>query len=328
MHELVYALRVIRGRPGFSAVVVLTLALGIGANTAIFSFVNALLVRPFPFRDPDRLVSLYTETAAGRGRVASREIEDLRERATLFEGFAAYSGAGLYSVSRDGGGEQVRSTYATRELFAVLGAEPILGKPWDAADDRRLSPVVVLGHGLWRTRFGSDPSIVGKQILLDAAPYTVTGVAPPGFGFPSEAVLFRSWGIDPDLRFYQDRDRRGAMVVARLKPGVTVEHARAELDAIGRRLAADFPATNEKVRFGLVALREVYVGDVRRYVLLLLGAVGLVLLIACVNVVNLMLSRAAARGREIAIRAALGAGRGAIVRQLLAESVLLALAGG
>jgi putative ABC transport system permease protein len=323
-----YALRQLARSPGFSLAVVLTLALGIGANTAIFSFVNALLVRPFPFANPDRLVEVYGLNGSDKSRLSMREVADLNESAKLFEEFAGYNNTG-YNYSGDGGqAEHYLITRSTHNLFHVLGVMPALGSTWPAISDRSRDFQIVLTHDLWTRRFQSDPAIVGKQVLMDGYPNTVVGVAAPGFKFPVREALFRCWGIDPNPRSYEERHRRALFVVGRLKRGVSLEQGRDELAAIGQRLARDFPLTNSRIRLGMAPLRDVYTGGVRPYLLLLLGAVGFVLLIACANVANLMLARSTGRKREMAIRVALGAAKSRLVRQVLVESMVYSAIGG
>jgi putative ABC transport system permease protein len=328
-----HALRQLKRAPGFSLAIILTFALGIGANTAIFSFVHALLVRPFPFADPERLVQVYSWNGSDKGRLSLQEVADLNQRASLFEGFAAYRDSGYnyggdYAGGDGGPAEHIIITMATSNLFHVLGAEPSVGATWPAGDDRSRCFDIVLTNDLWKRRFRSDPNIVGKQVLMDGFPNTVTGVAPAGITFPYREGLFRCWGISSNPQSYAERQRRNASVVGRLRRGVTIEQGRSEIAAIGDRLAREFPATNSRVRFDAAPLRDAYMGDVRPYLLILLGAVGLLLLVACANVANLLLARAAGRQREMAIRAALGAGRGELVRQSLAESLVHSCVGG
>lgn len=305
-----------------------TLALGIGATAAISSFVNALLLRPFPFPEPDALVQIHSEALGQRGQLSSREVEDLQQRSRLFEGFVGYSDTAAYNFAGgDGPPIEIPATIATHNLFDLLGAAPVLGESWPASSDRQRSFDIVISHSLWTERFRSDPEIVGKQLQMDAAPYTIMGVAPPDFHFPSNAGLFRCQGIlTPE--YYAQRENRNRQVLARIKPGVGLEAARREAAAISEQLAREFPETNADVRFVVTPLREKYLGDSTPYLITLLGAVGFVLLVACINVVNLMLARATARARETAVRSALGAGRWRLAQQPLAESLLLAVAGG
>jgi putative ABC transport system permease protein len=319
--------RIVR-TPGFSVVVVLTLALGIGANTAIFSFVEALLLRSLPFAEPDRLVQVHTFNGSERSRLSLREVADLNEQAKLFDGFAAYRDS-AYNYGGDGGpAEHLLIARTTENLFQVLGVPLALGETWPKVNDRSRSFTIVLSYELWKRRFHSDPAIVGKQVLMDGFPNTVAGVASPGFSFPAHAMLFRCWGIDRDPNAYEARERRLALVVGRLKPGVSIRRARAELSSIAQRLARDFPATNRQIQFDIAPLQDTYAGAVRPYLMLLLGAVGFVLLMACVNVANLFLTRSASRQREMSIRAALGASRVRLIRQFMVESLIYSLVAG
>jgi predicted permease len=323
-----YALRQLGRSPGFTLAVILTFALGIGANAAIFSFVNALLVRPFPFPNPDRLVAVYGLNSSDKSPLSMRELTDLNERAQLFEGFAGYNDTG-YNYGGDGGpAEHFIVTRATSNLFRILGVEPILGGTWPPDRDKSRSFEIVLTQELWTRRFHSDPSIVGKQVLMDGFPNTVVGIAPPGFAFPFREALFRCWGIDRDPKSYEERHRRMLFVVGRLKPGVAIAQGREEIAAIGLNLAQEFPLTNSNIRLGVAPLRDAYMGDVRPYLLLLLGAVGFVLMIACANAANLLLAHAAGQKRDMAIRTALGASRARLIRQILVETLLYSVIGG
>jgi putative ABC transport system permease protein len=317
------SVRALARRPAFTAIVVVTLALGIGANTAVFSFVNALLLRPLPFHEPGRLVEVRAVVGSKPGRLTARELQTLKAESKLFESVAAYYPS-QYNMTGSGPPEAVLCTITTESLFDVLGVELLHGDTWSPDTEKGIDFHVVLNHGLW-TRLGADPSIVGKTITLDAASYHVAGVLPPGFNFPARAEMFRSmtqWGDEKLL------DARRGMVVARLAPGASYDEAGAELEDFARRFARDFPASNRGVSFELRPLRSAYLGDARPYLLLLFGAVAFVLLIACANVVNLLLTRASGRSREIALKLALGAGRARLSAQLLVESALLGLAGG
>lgn len=311
---------------------ILTLAIGIGANTAIFSFVNALLLCPLPYPNPDRLVEVYAFNGFEKARLSVREVNDLKQQSKNFEGFAAFRDS-AYNYSGDGAGdsgpaEHFVITRTTGDLFPVLGVSMEIGKVWPAINDRSRSFQIVLTHELWARRFHSDRSVIGRQVLMDGFPNTVVGVAPREFTFPSRVALFRCWGIDRDPNAYELRDRRNARAIARLKPGVSLEQGRTELAAIAQRLAREFPSTNARTQFKLAPLHDSYVGELKPYLYLLLGTVGLVLLIACANVVNLLLSRGTSRRREMSIRAALGASRAVLVRQLIVENLLLSLLGG
>jgi putative ABC transport system permease protein len=316
-------------KPGFTLVVVLTLALGIGANTAIFSFVNAILLRPLPYKDADRLVRIAAARGDEEGRFSMLELKDLREQTSSFEQIGAYIPGAQYNYSGDGAPEEFSAILTTREFFEVMGVPQLHGGVWPQEYDRERNFGVVLSFEVWNRRFGGDPNVLGSKITLDAAPfYTIYGVMPPQFNFPANTQLFRSIAINKFVPNYEERDKRNVYAVARLKPGVSPEQARAELNGFSQRLAQSYPDLNKGLRFTLKPLRDFSVGDVRPYLWLLLAAVALVLMIACANVINLLLARSLAREREIAIRTALGAGRGRLIRQLLTECILLAGLGG
>jgi putative ABC transport system permease protein len=324
-----FALRSLLKRPGFSAAVILTLALGIGANTAIFSFVNAILLRPLPYRDADRLVRIESVRGAEAGRISMLELRDLKEQSSAIEEIAAFRPGAQYNFSSGGAPEEVAATLSTRNLFDVLGVTMLHGQSWPESYDLERNFGVVLTYELWQRRFGGDPNVLGQKITLDAAPfYTIFGVLPAGIKFPDNVQMFRSIAISDRLPDYKNRSARNVYALARLRKGVSYENARLELTAFSQRLQQTYPDLNAGLSFRLTPLTEFYVGNVRPYLWLLASAVGFVLLIACGNVLNLLLSRALAREREIAIRTALGAGRGRLISQLLTESVVLALLGG
>ncbi|HEX8190085.1 MAG TPA: ABC transporter permease [Pyrinomonadaceae bacterium] len=326
--DLRYGVRALRKQPGFSLVVVLTLAIGIGANSTIFSFANGVLLRPLPYADPERLV-LLDETAPKRNvnsmGVSFPNFLDWRAQNRVFEDIAAYT-EGTYTLVGGGEPEQIRGAGVSSGLFEILGVAPALGRAISPEEDRPGSEtVVVLGHGLWQRRFGSEPGIVGRTISVNNRPHTVVGVMPPGFKFPEVADLWVPLALDTQR---WTRNDHGLGAIARLKPGVSLGHAAAEMEAIALRVEEQNPVTNEGLSVGVTDLRAGLVGGYRQSILILLGVVGFVLLIACVNVANLLLARASSRRREVSIRVALGAGRWRIFRQLITESLVLSAAGG
>jgi putative ABC transport system permease protein len=329
--DLRYALRLIVRSPGFALVALLTLGLGIGANTAIFTVVNALLIRPLPYRHADRLVMVWQDMRA-RGGPADEwatpgNYADWRQETALFEEVAVISG---WRPTLTGGAEPepIPGEQVSHEYFSVLGITPLLGRTFTPADDVPTAPrVAVIGQGLWERRFGGDPAAIGRLVPLGGEPHEIVGVIPGGF----RPIVNGAAEIWRPSRINTANPSRGAIVlraVARLPERLSLERAQAAATTLARQLEAAHPEFNEKTGFNLEPLHQRVVGDIKPGLLAMLGAVGFVLLIACANIANLLLARGSARGRELAVRAALGAGRGRLARQLLTENLVLAAAGG
>src|SRR5271154_3234721 len=328
LNDLRYAARMMGKNPGFTLIAVITLALGIGANTAIFTVVNAVLLRPLGFHDPSRLVIVAEKSPYPTITTSYENYVDWRAQSQSFESMEGTRGATI-ALTGAGEPERLNSRYATAGMFPLLGVDAVVGRTFRAEEDRAGgAPVVLLSYGLWQRRFGGAADAVGKSMTLDSQPYTIVGVLPKGFELlqPADVFLpFTPWAKTlPDDRNWH----LGIYVVGRLKAGVTREQARTEMVGITKRLEQQYPDYNTGISADVVGLQDRLVQNVRPALLLLLGAVSFVLLIACVNVANLLLARAASRTREIAIRTSMGASRWRIVRALLTESVLISVVGG
>jgi predicted permease len=329
--DLAYGVRILLKKPGFAAAAVLTLAAGIGANTAIFSVVNVVLLRALPYRDADRLAIVWEDASSfgfPENTPAPGNFTEWKNRNRVFEDMAAIRGSS-FNLTGDGQPERIVGSQATANLFSVLGVEPALGRPFRPGEDQPGNDrVALLSHGLWVRRFGGDRNVIGKQIRIDGADRAIVGVMPQGFQFPDRNTeMWVPFSLTKEQ--WANHQSHYLQVVARLKPRARLEQANADLGSIARALAEQFPDSNSKVGAFAVAMRDQYTRKLRLGLFVLLGASGFVLLIACANVANLLLARATGRKREMAVRMALGAGRARIVRQLLTETLLLAaLAGG
>ncbi len=334
--DLRYSVRMLGKSPAFTAVAVISIALGIGANTTVFSVINAVLLKSVPYKDPHSLVLVWgdtrTETSLRKhNQVSATDVADIRAQSSVFEDVATYSG--WYPImTGDSEAERVSAIQVGDGFFKIMKGKPLLGRvftPEEQQDGKDL--VVVLGHGLWQRRFGSDPNIVGKNVYLNSRPYNVIGVMDADFRpLPPSLVTPEGQFYRPVAESYDDaaRSERHLRAIARLKPGVTVEQARAEVGAIAQRLEEQHPETNKNQGAHVVSITDEITGSIRPTILMVFGAVIFVLLVACANVANLLLARSTVRHKEITIRTAIGAARSQLIRQLLTESMLLALLGG
>jgi len=321
-----YALRLLANAPGFTAVAATVLALGIGANAAIFSVVDAALLRPLPFHQPEQLAMLWEHPPGyAYNRVSPMNYQDWHDQNTVFSSMAAVSG-GSKTLQTPTGAEQIPGQSVTLEFFNVLGIQPVAGRSFTPEDERTRADVVMIGERLWRNRFGADPKLIGGALILDGTPFLVAGVVPAGFQILYESDL---WSLYVVKRTPEQRRMHYLQVLGKLKPGVSIQQSQAAMDPIAEHIAEIAPGTNKGWGITVEPLRDAMVGrELRVTTLVMAGVVGFVLLMACANVANLMLAHGAGRAREMAVRASLGAGTARLVRQLLTESMLLALLGG
>src|SRR5215203_216695 len=327
MQDVRYAFRSLLKSPGFTAIAIACLSLGIGVNATIFSVVDGVILKPFPYPDPEQIVAVHMtnqKQRVNRGNLSYADFKDLRDSSSTLQSIAAFSQRSLTLADGSGDPERYSGATVSWTLFHLLGMQPVAGRNFSATDDRPgAEPVVLLSYDIWERRYQKSPAVINRAITINGRPHTVIGVMPPKFLFPQNQYMWVPIASYFDMA---PRNQRNVDAFARMKPGVTRDQALTDVQALATRLAATYPAENENWTFGLRALREwALPADVKLVILTMMGAVTLVLLIACSNVANLLLARASVRQREISIRAALGAGRWRIVRQLLTEAVLIGL---
>jgi putative ABC transport system permease protein len=330
LQDFRYAIRMMRKSPGFSFAVVSILAMGIGANSAIFSVVNAALLRALPFQDPDGLVMVnVTHQKIGKTLASPADFIDWQSRNSVFVQLAAFRNQ-YYNVTEVDEPERIYGLAVSTSLFPLLNIKPAVGRAFSSDEEKPgANPVVIVSHGLWQRRFGADPGFVGKVVKLNNNAYTVVGIMPPDFDFPMGAESVEVWvPLTQNSALLADRANHIVSVVARLKSGVTLQQAQAEMENIAGQLAQEYPETNREFGVRLIPLHEEIISGIKKPLLILFGTVGFVLLIACFNATNLLLARSTTRPREFAVRLALGASRYRIIQQVLVESLLLALLGG
>jgi putative ABC transport system permease protein len=321
--NLRFGLRALLKRPGFTLIVTLTLALGIGANTAVFSVINAFLLRPLPYPEPERLVMIGSQARGNPIGVSFLDYQDWRAQSAVFDDLAFFNLRWNANVEFGSETETLSLTFGTPNLFSLLNVRPLIGRNVTPEDSRPgAKDTALISHNLWRRRFGADPGIIGRELRVEGSALTIIGVMPAGFRFPFKTDL---WRLTDRYFNRENRGMRIDQVIGRLKPEANTELARAEMEQIASRLAQQYPATNAEVTSTVAPLRDAFVGRKRGSFLPLIGASGFLLLIACANVANLLLVRGAARQREMAIRLALGAGRRKLIGQLMTESLLLSL---
>jgi putative ABC transport system permease protein len=325
--DIRYGFRMLIKKPGFTIVAILTLALGIGANTAIFSVVNSILLKPLPFNNSDRIVAMSGTTSTGQTWISYPNLEDYRRQNNVFEEISALTPQSVNLTGMETP-DRVRGGFVSSGFFKVFDVQPSMGRVFQPEEDQIGSQrVTVVNHNVWKSRFGSDPNLIGKSLILNGEPFTVVGIMPPDFQIPIDEI--EVWIPAQYYPNYKPvRSAHNYFAIGRLKPGVELSKAQAEMDTIANRLAQAYPEDNKGIGIKLTQLQEMIVSDIRPALLVLLAAVGFILLIACANIANLLLARGAARNREVAIRAALGASRVRLLTQLLTETTILGLLGG